>query len=110
MFQKIANQGLGFIRSALSGSDGGVSSTRVLIVVTFAFVLGVGGGLAHGIKYPITLPDFNAFLVSAGNFLATACSPLYLINKGAEAYSGSKHDDDKRDGDTTVNVVVPPSK
>lgn len=71
-----------FIKSIFSEPDGNGSSSRVLIAIIVAFILGVGvsfATLVHGHK--LTPDQFNSFLQQGSNFILTTCGPLYGINK-----------------------------
>jgi hypothetical protein len=75
-----------FIKSIFSEPDGNGSSSRVLISMIVSFIVGVGIGFATRIHQPITMTDFVTFLGAAGMFITTTVAPLYLINKGSDAY------------------------
>lgn len=75
---------MSFPRSVLSGSDGSGSATRICMVALVSFVIGIGASLTYRIHQPLTVDDLNNFLSAAGIFLTTTCSPLYLINRGAD--------------------------
>lgn len=81
---------IGFIRSVFSEPDGSGSSSRICIAGIVIFILGAGTSLAFKIHTPITVAEMNSFLVAAGEFIATTCGPLYLINKGSEAAKNFK--------------------
>lgn len=78
-----------FLRSMLSESDGSVSTTRVCIAMIFSYIIGSGITLVCKIHTSVTPADVNAFLSSAGIFIATTCAPLYAINKGADVINNS---------------------
>jgi hypothetical protein len=75
-----------FIKSIFSEPDGNGSTSRILITMIVTFVLGVGTGFAFRIHQPLTMTDFVTFLGAAGTFITTTIAPLYLINKGSDAY------------------------
>lgn len=90
---------LSFVRSMFSESDGSVSTTRIVIALVFAFIIGAGVTLVAKLHTPVIASDINNFLSSAGMFITTTCAPLYAINKGADVMNKK----------TTAAVVVTPT-
>lgn len=88
--------GLGkFTKSVFSEPDGSGSTSRILMACIVSFIIGSGITFVTHIHGPIVLADFDAFLSSAGVFIATTCAPLYAINKSSDAYKnqGLDHQD-----------------
>lgn len=91
----------GFLRSTFSEADGSGSCSRVLIASIVAFVLGAGTALVFKLHTPVTVTDVDGFLAAAGIFIATTCTPLYLINKGAGSLN-KRSDNDKEIAMTAI--------
>lgn len=83
-FSSLEGHNFSFIKSILSGPDGGASLTRVVLLMLISFIIGVGVALVAKVHQPISVEEFDAFLSSAAAFISITCAPLYLINKGAE--------------------------
>lgn len=90
------NINLNFVRSVFSEPDGTGSTSRILITAIVAFVLGIGSALVAKIHTPVTVADIDSFLGAAGIFIASTCTPMYLINKGANTMI-VKSDNEHRD-------------
>lgn len=74
---------LDFIKSVFSEADGSGSASRIMIAVLVGFIVGSGATIAYRLHGSFVVADLDSFLNAAGMFIATTCSPLYLINKGA---------------------------
>jgi hypothetical protein len=78
---------LDFIKSVFSEPDGSGSSSRIMIAILIAFILGVGISLSTLIfNKKITIEQFDNYLSTGANFILTTCGPLYGMNKAADAY------------------------
>lgn len=85
-----------FVKSVFSEPDGTGSASRILITAIVCFVLGIGSALVAKIHTPVSVSDINSFLGAAGIFIASTCTPMYLINKGANTMI-AKSDNEHRD-------------
>jgi hypothetical protein len=73
---------MNFLKSIFSESDGTGSSTRVVMGMVVAFVLGIGIAFTTLVfKKTITIEQFDNFLVSGGEFILTVSGPLYGANQ-----------------------------
>lgn len=73
---------MNFIKSVFSESDGTGSSTRVVMGLVVAFILGVGIAFTTLVcKKGITIEQFDNFLISGGEFILTVSGPLYGVNQ-----------------------------
>lgn len=78
-----------FLKDIFSEADGSGSSSRVMIGLIIAFILGVGVSFAIEVhRHKITPEQFSNFLGSSGTFITITTAPLYAINKGADAFKG----------------------
>lgn len=93
---KVETRAAPFIRSALSESDGTISSTRCMIVLVIVFTIGVVAALLWKIKGPITVADFSQAIGSLGLFAGGICGSLYGINRISEAVETRADDGPKQ--------------
>jgi hypothetical protein len=76
------NELLKFIKSVFSESDGSGSSSRVMMGLIVAFILGIGVAFGTMVHFKaITIDQFNSFLHAGGEFIVTTAGPLYGVNK-----------------------------
>jgi hypothetical protein len=81
------SKAIAWLRSVYSEADGTGSSTRVHVGILVLFVVVVGSIFEHLVSHKVMTSDqFDAFLVSAGTFLATSCGVLYGSNKLADVF------------------------
>jgi hypothetical protein len=86
-----------WVLSIFSEPSGNGSTTRVLISMVVAFIIGCGVSFAVAThQKSITMDQFNSFLGAGGLFIVTSAGPLYALNKMADAYKNKdNHDGDK---------------
>jgi hypothetical protein len=80
---------MNFFKSVFSEPDGSGSTSRVMIGLLTAFILGVGISFSVLVcNKHITVEQFEGFLSNSSTFLLTTCGPLYGINKAADVMKG----------------------
>lgn len=83
------NEFFKFTKSVFSESDGSGSSSRVMMGLIVAFILGIGVAFGAMVHFKdISIDQFNSFLHSGGEFIVTTAGPLYGVNKFTDVLKG----------------------
>jgi len=84
-----------WLKSVYSEPSGNGSSTRILLGMIVAFILGIGVSFAISTNHgKFSMDQFCHYLETSGNFILTTGGPLYGINKAADAYKNKGNGND----------------